>query len=53
VLDTGVTMILCWSRLLVPAIQSTLLLAMTVGGLAYFSARDWLKVVIFARLNLR
>ncbi len=53
VLGVGVTTILCWSGLLVRAIPSAVLLTVAASGLVYFFALDWVKVGIFARLNLR
>ena len=52
-LGLGVTAMLVLFGILMPAIRPVLLLGMTALGLVYFACLDWVKVGLFARLNLR
>jgi H+-transporting ATPase len=49
----GVTATLVLGGFLMRPISPTLLLGVAAVGLIYFAALDWVKVWIFARLNLR
>jgi len=53
VLGLGVTLVLTLRGIFMPALPPALLLAVFGAGLMYFSALDWLKVWLFARLKLR
>jgi H+-transporting ATPase len=53
VLGLGVTLVLTLRGIFMPALLPALLLAVFGAGLVYFSALDWLKVWLFARLKLR
>ena len=49
----GVAALLALGGIFRPAIHATLLLGVAGLGLVYFAGLDWLKVWLFARLNLR
>jgi len=49
----GVTAFLALGGILMPAIRPAVLLGVAGVGVAYFAGLDWIKVWLFARLNLR
>jgi H+-transporting ATPase len=53
VLGVGATTFLCWAGILVRAIDPAVLLTVAAVAFVYFPVLDWVKVGIFARLNLR
>ena len=53
VLGLGVTALLALGGILMPAISPSILLGVVGVGAAYFFCLDWVKVLLFARLNLR
>jgi hypothetical protein len=48
-----VTAGLALSGVLMPALPTSLLLAVAGAGIIYFACLDWVKVWLFDRLNLR
>jgi H+-transporting ATPase len=53
VLGLGVTALLALGGILMPAISPSILLGVVGVGAAYFFCLDWVKVRLFARLELR
>ncbi|HVV71043.1 MAG TPA: hypothetical protein VHI52_06005, partial [Verrucomicrobiae bacterium] len=53
VLGLGITATLALVGVLMPAIRPILLLSVVGVGLIYFACLDWLKLWLFARLDLR
>ena len=49
----GVTTLLALGGILMPAVRPALLLEVAGAGAAFYVALDWLKVRLFARLDLR
>ena len=52
-LGLTVTALLALGGVLMPAISGLLLLGVAGTGLVYFAVLDWLKILLFTRLNLR
>jgi hypothetical protein len=53
VLGLGVMALLTLGGIFMPAISASILLGVVGVGAAYFFCLDWVKVRLFARLNLR
>jgi H+-transporting ATPase len=53
VLGLGVTALLALGGIFMPAISSSILLGVVGVGVVYFFCLDWVKVRLFARLELR
>jgi len=53
VLGLGVTAVLALGGIFMPALSASILLGVVAVGAAYFFCLDWVKVRLFARLNLR
>ena len=53
VLGLGVTALLALGGIFMPAISPSILFGVVGVGAAYFFCLDWMKVWLFARLELR
>jgi hypothetical protein len=49
----GITVLLVLAGILMPAIHPTILVAVVVVVAVYFAGLDWVKVQLFARMDLR